>query len=342
MRGHKTGVSACPECGSPVPEPFRGNGVSYRLARCRYLWRIVLAGIASAVFVGLSSLAPGIGGSLTNVADFHAFSLFVYALDTRYVVTTEPRDRVDGRFLDDDPREFNLLVFLNEDVWVLVPNPRAKPWHGVEIAPWGRSHALVVDPRVVRWFALAGLLPMLVALTTGARRSRRRREHRCRRCGYLDIGDMAECPLCHEVTGHGPSRRPGWAGSFVVAAIGTALFVGLGKPGDRTQSLGLWARIHDIPLNVFALKQCLIFTTRPRAWDLEPDELEKYRDEEAELIRALIDDSFPMPWYGVQTVPWKGSTATVLDRSHVRWAALIFAAPLLVTAMRRVSSRRPA
>ncbi|GMU81023.1 MAG: hypothetical protein AMXMBFR47_08940 [Planctomycetota bacterium] len=331
---------ACPECGSAVPEPSHGDGVSFRLRKPRYLWRILLAGFASIVFVGLSLLPPGIGGSLTNFADFHGLSLFVYALDARYVLTTQPRDIGNGIYLDDDPREFELLMFLNGDDWLLVSNPPTRPWFGIEIGPWGRSRALVVEPCVVRWVALVGLLPLLAALATTGLRARRRREQRCRRCGYLGIGDAAECPLCREPTGRRRSGRPRWAGSIVAAIAGAALFVGLSRPGERTHSLGLWARLHDVPLYVFSLKECLIFTTRPRAWDLEPEELKIYREEEAGLVRLIVEDALAMPWFGVQSVPWKGTQAFVVDCSRVRWAAMIFGVPLLVSAIRWAGLRR--
>lgn len=351
---HASPSTACPECGSPVPAPYRGNGVSYRVRRPRYLLRGLLALPAILAFAGFCLLPVTWTGALLDVVSVYEPPLHVYRIDEYYLVTTGARTRTQNtmgtEYAPDGDALLrhmgfevvpNVLRYMSEvPVRVAAQAPPPRTWFGAETFPWSSSTGLLIEPRRARWLLLLATLPLLIGLLKTALRARRRSEGRCRKCGLLESGDAASCARCNEPSGRQARRRLNWLGPLFSAAFGIALFVGLSRLSDRTQSLGLWARIHDIPLNVFALKQCLIFTTRPRAWDLEPDELAKYRDEEAGLIRALVDDSFPMPWYGVQAAPWKGSTATVIDRSRVRWAALIFGVPLLLTAIGWAARRR--
>ncbi|MCC6358299.1 MAG: hypothetical protein IT450_06125 [Phycisphaerales bacterium] len=277
--------------------------------------------------------------------------MHVYRVDGYYLITTRSRIRMQDTFGEEhDPDGDALLRYLGlfetrllrmmsaGPVSIGIAAPRT--WVGIEPVPWSGSSGLLIEPRRARWLFLAATLPLLAGLLRTILRARRRREHRCRQCGYLDIGDAAECPLCREPAGLRRSGRPRWAGSIVAAIAGAALFVGLSRPGERTHSLGLWARLHDVPLYVFSLKECLIFTTRPRAWDLEPEELTIYREEEAGLVRLIVEDALAMPWFGVQSVPWKGTRAFVVDCSRVRWAAMIFGVPLLVSAIRWTRLRR--
>lgn len=348
---YATPSKACPECGCAVAEPDRRNGVSYRIPRPRYLWRLTLAFLAISAVAGASYLPVGGTGAVLDVLSITRPSVHVYRVDEYYLITTRSRFRMQDTFGEEhDPDGDALLRYLGlfetrllrmmsaGPVSIGIAAPRT--WFGIEPVPWSGSSGLLIEPRRARWLLLAATLPLLAGLLRTILRARRRREQRCRRCGYLGIGDAAECPLCREPTGRRRSGRPRWAGSIVAAIAGAALFVGLSRPGERTHSLGLWARLHDVPLYVFSLEECLIFTTQSRAWDLGADELAIYRNEETDLVRSLVDDSLPMPWYGVRAVPWKGSTAAVIDRSRIRWAALLFGAPLLVTAIRWVMRRR--